>query len=609
VDAVHDGDAATPATAHQYGRAEPRVCTLPLRPLTPETSLGYHVIEFARVVLGVVLVPWQRAALIRMLELHPDGRLRFRTAVILVARQNGKSTLAQVLTIYLLCVWGWPVALGTAQDLETAEKLWADVVEMAETNEELAPLVAKIVHTNGKKTLKLLTPHGSAEYLVKAANRRAGRGRTGNLILMDELREHQNWDCWAAVTKTTMAQAAALILCLSNAGDVTSRVLRHLRLMAHEALGDPDGICAAGQADATGPTQFDVDSIRESTADELLDDDEDEDLGLDDLDDLQLDDLAQDADTLCLLEWSAAPGTGWSPMPKKVADRRAWAARHRPAWLQANPSTGYTDMALRNIVAAAKTDPEWQFRPEVLCQWLEGASSGPFPPGAWEACAVQLVDDAAGQGVVGPEDRIVGRVVAAVALASDRSMAYVALAGHRADGLAQVELAVGRFGEDWVRPWLLSPDRGGRITGVTGQLKGSPESKLIRELAGDPEFTARIPVLPLAGADLLDAHAVAYDAVRDGTVRHLPQPVLDIPAQTAETRVLGGGPWVIDAAKSPVDPAPLRAWVGALWLLGAHVPEAPPPAPPPVAVTRDSLHDGGEGSGGDLTSDLAVCGF
>jgi phage terminase large subunit-like protein len=38
--------------------------------------------------------------LIHALELLPDGTFRFRTVVLLVARQNGKSTLMQVLTLW-----------------------------------------------------------------------------------------------------------------------------------------------------------------------------------------------------------------------------------------------------------------------------------------------------------------------------------------------------------------------------------------------------------------------------------------------------------------------------------------------------------------------------
>lgn len=314
VDKVHEHDPATPETAHLFGSAEPRISTPPLRELTPETSLGFDVIDFAYEVLGVILHPWQRAALIRMLELLEDGTLRFETVVILVARQNGKSTLAQVLTIYVLVVWGWPLALGTAQDLDVAEKLWSEVVDLMQDDEELAALIGNVVKVNGKKELIL---KAGSSYKVKAANRRAGRGLSGNLVLLDELREHQNWDAYGAITKTTMARGgASLIVALSNAGDILSRVLRYLRLIAHKALGDPDGIVAASDGAIDGPTEFDLDALQHS--DDAAPELELDDFDAEGLDDLDVDDLEQEADSLCLLEWSAAPGcdrrdrTGWS---------------------------------------------------------------------------------------------------------------------------------------------------------------------------------------------------------------------------------------------------------------------------------------------------------
>ena len=78
------------------------------------------------------------------------------------------------------------------------------------------------------------------------------RGKTSDLVLMDEIREHQNFQAWSAASKTIKARRSAMVWCMSNAGDGTSVVLRHLRTQAHRAIGDPDGICAdAGDAEPT----------------------------------------------------------------------------------------------------------------------------------------------------------------------------------------------------------------------------------------------------------------------------------------------------------------------------------------------------------------------
>lgn len=561
LDKVHEHDPATPETAHLYGSAEPRLCTPPLRELTPDTSLGFDVIDFADEVLGIILDPWQRVALIRMLELLEDGTLRFETVVILVARQNGKSTLAQVLSIYVLVVWGWPLVLGTAQDLDVAEQLWQEVVDLLEDDDELADLISKVVKVNGKKKLVLTT---GVTYAVKAANRRAGRGLSGNLVLLDELREHQNWEAYGAITKTTMARGgASLILALSNAGDALSRVLRYLRLVAHKALGDPDGIVAASDGLVDGPTEFDLDDIRDTDEDDETDDELD-DFDGDPLDDLDVDDLEQEEDSLCLLEWSAPPGCH---------------KRDRKGWSLANPSRRYriTD---RKIAASLK-DPEWVFRTEVLCQWNDGATAGPFAPGMWEATTVPTTIDADGRRVVAPEHRIVGPVYAGIAQSSTSGATWIALAGYRADGLPQFEVVARRARGEWIEEWLTSPDRKGRLRAVTGQYRGAPESTLLRKLQAERTF--RLRVVELSGPNLIDAYKDADDAIAEKRVWHTPWPALDLAAQTAEWKILAGGQRVLNPLTSPVDIAPLRACIAALWLL-MHPSEDPPPPPPPARV-------------------------
>lgn len=546
---------AEPVGGKRYGSTEPRVCTPPLRPLTPDTSLGYSVIEFAETVLLIPLVPWQKALLIRMLELLPDDSLRFRTVVVLVARQNGKSTLAQVLSLWFMYVYGLALVLGTAQDLDTAEEVWQGAVDLVQelddrTEEpvrpELAELVDKVVQVNGKKALVVKPPGGRARrWKVKAANRRAGRGLSGDLILLDELREHQSWDAWGSITKTTMARAMALILALSNAGDSTSVVLRYLRKMAHFAVGDPDGLS------------------KDEAADELLTDDDLEGM------EPEAEDLLDDEDTLGIFEWSAAPN-------RRVDDRDGWA--------EANPSMGYTELSERTLAAACKTDPEWVFRTECLCQWSEGTLNGPFPAGTWEAG--RWIATTPGE----TPPQIVGDVMACVDVSHDRTTAYIAFAGWRTDGLPQVEVVAQRAGTDWVEKWLTNPKRRDRIKLVTGQTKGAPVSSLMRVLEA-----AGLPVEPWGGDDLPGWTGDFYDLVREGGIddsgatvgiRHLVQPTLDVAAANAVTKPLGDR-FVWDRTKSPVDIAPLVAATGAVGLLMRRTP-APPPKPRKVQATADT---------------------
>jgi phage terminase large subunit-like protein len=311
------------------GKTEARIYTPALRELTPETSRGFACIEFAEEILEIKLFPWQKWLLVRALETLPDGTYRFRTVLLLVARQSGKSTLMLVLALWRMYADGAPLVIGTAQNLDISEELWTAACEMAESIPELAEMIEHVDKTNGKKALRLKS---GERYKVAAASRRGGRGLSGDLVLLDELREHQTWDAWSAVTKTTMARARAQVWAASNAGDRQSVVLRHLRLLAHLALGDPDGVNGS-------------------------------DVGADGVD-----------ESLGIFEWSAAPD-------RDVQDREGWA--------EANPSLGWSALSERAISAAASTDPEKVFRTEVLCQWVDALREGVFPPGVWESNAVE----------------------------------------------------------------------------------------------------------------------------------------------------------------------------------------------------------------------------
>lgn len=225
------------APAELLGCEVPRVFTKPLRKLTPKTSRGFEVITFAEDVLGVSLTPWQKWLYIHALELLPNGRYRFRTILVLIARQNGKTLWAQVLALWALYVDGATLVLGTAQNLDIAEECWQGSVDIAEGVPELAAEIADVNRTNGKKALVLA---GGERYKVQAANRRGGRSLTVKLAILDELREHQTWDAWGAITKTTMAQRDGLVVALTNAGDDKSVVLNDQQERATARIDDPE---------------------------------------------------------------------------------------------------------------------------------------------------------------------------------------------------------------------------------------------------------------------------------------------------------------------------------------------------------------------------------
>lgn len=213
-----------PGRKKLLGRAEPRIFTPPLRPLNRKTSRGYEVIEFAKLI-GEPLLPWQEFAVIHALELNPDGTYRFRTVLILVARQNGKSHLKRIVTLWRMYMDGATRILGVAQDLALARDQWQMCQETIHASPDLQEEWGGVRNVNGSEMFWA----GSARYAIKAANGKAGRGGSNDEVNIDELREQHDWKAWAAVSKTTNARAKGQTWAMSNAGDDDSVVLNQLR--------------------------------------------------------------------------------------------------------------------------------------------------------------------------------------------------------------------------------------------------------------------------------------------------------------------------------------------------------------------------------------------
>lgn len=461
-------------------------------------------------VLGIHLFPWQRWVLIHALELLPDGTFRFRTVVLLVARQNGKSTVLQVLTLWRMYVDGAPLVIGTAQDLDTAEEQWQFVVDMAEDIPELAAEIDQVFKVNGKKQLKLLT---GERYKVKAANRRAGRSLTGDLVLLDELREHQTWEAWAAVTKTMMARAFAQAWAASNAGDEGSIVLAFLRRLAHLALGDPDGINKEFPLDA-GPAEL--------TEDEEL-----------------------DGDSLGLFEYSALPGCDkWD----------------RDGWAQANPSMGYPNgVSEKALSSAARTDPEAVFRTECMCQWVLTMVEHVIDADLWELCRDL-------------DSEITGSLWFALDVSPAQSWSAITVAGLRIDGLPHVEVTSStvedkvvvdhRPGTEWVVPRCVELKEHWPGTKVA-IISGSPAESLVPGLlkAGvDLEFVKTGDVAPACG--------LFFNLATSAGMRHRGQRELTGALALARKNVEDGeGAWRWGRRKSNVDITTLYAATVALWVV------------------------------------------
>jgi hypothetical protein len=248
------------SVANVVGSTTPRLWTPPLVTgppgpcgcgcaLTDETSYGFDVDTFARNVLEAPLDPWERFLVIHGGELLPDGRPRFRKLLVIVARQNGKTHVLVVLSLFWLYVEAVGMVLGTSTNLVYAKESWAKAVSLAQSVDELAEQIPQrggVRETNGEQELTVVHGKRKSRYKVAAANRRGGRSLTVDRYIADELREHDTFEAWSAAYNAMNAVPDAQAWAITNQGDEKAVVLDSLR---GEIVDEDDNLRPAAEVD------------------------------------------------------------------------------------------------------------------------------------------------------------------------------------------------------------------------------------------------------------------------------------------------------------------------------------------------------------------------
>lgn len=511
--------------AIKFGKTEPRVFTKPLRELTPETSRGFEVIAFAKNILGVKLYPWQEWLLIHLLEIREDGTLRFRKALVIVGRQNGKTLMGAVLAAFWLYVDAarWPgyvreedfVIVGGAQKLDIAMKPWKQVrawggpddVKIGVASERVPMLQGNTYpprYTSGEIELRT---HGGAIYMPRTFE--GARGQSAARLLLDELREQYDYEGWSAIEKSASAMFDSMLLAFSNAGTARSVVLRDVLDIATEGVNEE------------GTEWF-------------------------------------------LAEWSAAPDA-------KLNDPEAFA--------QANPSAGYhpgmTIAGLMRTTAKAKNKTVEQI--EVLGQWVKIVAEPYIDADEWGALAdPPVMDEYGAVANTGSQIAEGSQLCLGVDTSGNRRRSYVSVAGWRDDGTAHVEVIAQRAGMLWVVEHLKKVREKTGCNQVAVQLRGCPASDFV-----EPLKLAGFDVVEVAGTVLLNSAGRLKDRVRDGQLSHRDQPALNMAMTNGTTKDLSGMP-VWDRFGSPVDVSPAVAATNALYGLETE-------SSKPVAVSAYSV--------------------
>lgn len=480
------------------GKTEPRIFTPPLRELTSDTSLGFAAVEYAKTILRKNLYPWQEWVLIHLLEivgdLSGDWKFRFRTAMILISRQNGKTVISEVIASFFLNILQVDSVFGTSLSMDKAEEVWEAVIADQEQCPELAGEIHQIARRNGGKKLVLT---GLRTYKVGAPTRRAGRGDSNDLVMLDEVREHRDWETWSAAVASTNAKPNGMTICFSNAGDPDSVVLRQLRSQAIANIDNTEAQDFGGEVDG---------------------------------------------DTLGLFEWSAEDGAETDDLEQLA---------------QANPALGYGRLTVRALLANRQTFPESKFRAECMCQQVETILPSPFPDGGWEA-GIDEESFIPGEseiyyGIDMSQDRT-WCSISACGMREDGNY-HVEVIARRVG----TEWAIDWFRDRANRGTfnLAFQGRGAPVCGLAEQICTLPHVN--RCAIEGPDLTngwERFWDGVAAFTPFEDG--TMRGGVK---IYHLPQPILDMPAKTMQIRNIGNGQSLPDRMKSPDDISPLFACI------------------------------------------------
>ena len=245
--------------------------------------------------------------------------------------------------------------------------------------------------------------------------------------------------------------------------------------------------------------------------------------------------------SLFYAEWSAADSVD-DITPEMVDDPASWAAANPALGIRISPEYVANERRefgtnLRGFAVERLGIGDWPSTKDVGQTIISAAD--------WGACVD--VRSTAGDALV-----------LACDVTPDRSWSTIAVAGEREDGLVHVEVIDHRRGTGWVVDRLTELHRKWRPGAVVCDLAG-PAGSLAAEFERQ-----RLNVTPVTGAEYAQACGMVFDAITEGTVRHLDTPELNAAVEGAATRSLRDA-WAWSRRSTAVDISPLVAVTLAHW--------------------------------------------
>jgi hypothetical protein len=481
---------------------------------------------------GMPLDEWQADAVRLLLAYRSDGLYACFEYAEWVPRQNGKGGIleARVLAGFLLL--GEPLIMWSAHEYKTAMRAFRrlkalliglgrsvtdTLIEIPDGNGGVIPV--KVNNTHGEEGFERLDqPEGKRQEIkFVARSKSSGRGFSGDLVIIDETFAY-TLEQQDALMPTMGARQNPQIIYTSTPplrGD-TAEPMYSLRERAEAIL----------RASITEGEEAAMELAAE------------EGLGYRDWG------HGPDVSRLDLTDPAVSP---WFDLDQLDAidldDREIWAAT--------NPALGVRKRVER-IAKFRRAMSSLGFGREELGIWPRriGGKGGSINPLKWNALA-------------DPDSKRVGGVVLGVDIATERGHAALSVYGLRGDELGHLQLVDYRPGTLWladrIAEWkatlgddLLAVAMG---RGTYASLKTDLEQRGIT-VPDTPDEPGRGDIVVIAGPDMAAACGHILDDVRNGVIRHVPEPALTAAATGAKAVVRGDSvAWStrdLDVEKSPV---------------------------------------------------------
>jgi phage terminase large subunit-like protein len=200
----------------------------------------------------LVLRPWQRQLLAHTFARRPDGRYRHRTALIGLARKNGKSALGSGIALYGLLMGprGGEV-YSCAADRDQARIVFGSAKSMVEASPELSDQT-KLYRD------AIEVPSTGSIYRVLSAEAFTKEGLSPTLTIYDELHAAPNDELWNVMTLAQGARVSPMTIGITTAGvrsdgtgqDSTCyRLYQYAQRVASGEVDDPSFFAAWWQGD------------------------------------------------------------------------------------------------------------------------------------------------------------------------------------------------------------------------------------------------------------------------------------------------------------------------------------------------------------------------